>query len=59
MWNQLFLPGGERHWIEDRAPDEKNKKLNGFVGKISLVSQLEKTEFFVLTLRQTHPTGYK
>jgi len=37
----------------------KNKKLNGFVGKISLVRQLEKPEFFVLTLRLTHPTGYK
>jgi hypothetical protein len=35
------------------------KKLNGFVGKISKVRPLEKPDFFVLTLRLTHPTGYK
>jgi hypothetical protein len=33
--------------------------LNWFVGKITKVRQLEKPEFFVLTLRQTHPTNYQ
>jgi hypothetical protein len=37
----------------------KKQKIKWFVGKISKVRQLEKPDFFVLTLRLTHPTGYK
>jgi hypothetical protein len=37
----------------------KEQKIKLFVSKISRVRQLEKPDFFVLTLRQTNPTGYK
>jgi hypothetical protein len=37
----------------------KEQKINYFFGKISLVLQLEKPEFLLLTLRLIHPTGYK